>query len=228
MRRELSVPGPELSPPWQGLFQPDLDIFRFWPEESCLLVIDPLVDFFPGGAFPVWDAFKAARTWNELLRWNFKRRVVVRDRHPKAHISFRTLGVVHSVENTPGAQIHRAVRRGPWKEKVHGWFDMEIPKGSEPDVDAYSGFRDRRGYPVADDRLDKYLKEVGCEVVITGGLEASHGVLDTILHGVRLGHRMVGVREGIGGRCDRSGRYARAEMRRAGAYIVDRDALEVG
>lgn len=126
---------------------------RIRPERSALLVIDVQPDFLPGGALPVPDGDAILGPVAELLEADlFGLHVATQDWHPPGHVSFasrheghdpmdvielyghdQTLWPDHCVQGTEGAELHPDL---DWRRAA-----AIIRKGSDPESDSYSGFR---------------------------------------------------------------------------------------
>jgi nicotinamidase/pyrazinamidase len=168
--------------------QTDLDSLlaslRYDRQHSVLLVVDVQPDFLPGGALPVDHGDEVLKPIRGLLsRDLFPLYVATQDWHPRGHASFasshpgrqpfdtmtlhgheQTLWPDHCVQGTPGARLHDDL---PWER-----MSAIIRKGSEPDVDSYSGFRNN--WNAAGTRpptgLAGYLREREVRDVIICGL----------------------------------------------------------
>lgn len=123
---------------------------------KVLLIVDPQVDFCPGGALAVPDGDQIISVVNALMRSGAYDLVVVsRDWHPDGHVSFveshpgavlfqqietqgttQTLWPTHCRQNSPGASFHPRLEL----ERV----DLIISKGTDPAVDSYSAFFDNQ------------------------------------------------------------------------------------
>lgn len=153
-------------------------------EHAALLVVDVQPDFMPGGALPVSEGDRILAPLRRLLEsGRFRHRVATQDWHPPGHISFAsrhpgrapfdTLGLYghpqmlwpdHCIQGTAGAALHPAL---PWDR-----VDLILRKGTDPQVDSYSGFRnnwDSRGERPATG-LAGYLRECGVREVYLCGL----------------------------------------------------------
>jgi nicotinamidase/pyrazinamidase len=157
---------------------------RFDRQRSALLVVDVQPDFLPGGALPVDHGDEVLEPIRRLLSEDrFPLYVATQDWHPPGHASFasshpgrqpfdritlhdheQTLWPDHCVQGTPGARLHADL---PWDR-----VSAIIRKGTEPDVDSYSGFRNN--WNAAGARpptgLTGYLRERGVRDVIICGL----------------------------------------------------------
>jgi len=180
---------------------------------DALLIVDPQVDFCPGGtlAVPGGDAIFPA-----VNRASHQLPVVVasRDWHPAGHCSFQARGgpwPVHCQAGTPGAEFHRDLDRGP--------IQRVFSKGTDPDRDAYSAF-DGTG-------LAGWLRERGVGSLVVAGLATDYCVRASVLDALREGFRVAVLEDAIGA-VDVNpgdGKRALAEMRQAGAAVTRSDRL---
>ncbi|WP_447894408.1 nicotinamidase [Vreelandella sp. GE22] len=125
--------------------------------QSALIVVDVQPDFLPGGALacaegdailPGIEALLAKRAFGHV--------VATQDWHPPAHISFasqhpphqpfeaierfghqQTLWPDHCIQRSEGAALHPAIDWTP--------CDAIIRKGTDPQIDSYSAFRNNQG-----------------------------------------------------------------------------------
>jgi nicotinamidase/pyrazinamidase len=145
---------------------------------KALLVVDIQRDFCPGGALPVEEGDRVVGPVNALIRSFGARGLPVfftRDWHPEDHVSFRSRGgpwPPHCVKNTPGAEFHPALDVPKGAEIVS--------KGTEKDVEAYSGFQGTA--------LAERLKEVDVESLCVTGLATDYCVKNTVLDALALGY----------------------------------------
>ncbi len=153
------------------------------PPQDALLVVDIQPDFMPGGALAVGNAVEIVPPIRALMdSGRFPRVVATQDWHPAGHISFasshpgrapletitlygheQVLWPDHCVQGTSGAELYPDL---PWQR-----LSAIIRKGSDPDVDSYSGFRNN--WNQAGERpptgLAGYLRELGiCRVYVCG------------------------------------------------------------
>jgi nicotinamidase/pyrazinamidase len=175
-------------------------------ERTALLAVDVQADFLPGGSLGVPDGTAVVAP---LLDAAGRAGLVVatRDWHPAHHVSFVERGgpwPVHCVAGTPGAALHHDVDR---------IADVVVSKGSNVDVDAYSGFD---GTPLA-----ALLRAAGITRVLIGGLATDYCVRATALDALRQGFEVVVLREAIRAVEVQPGDGARAleEMEAAGAQV---------
>ncbi|CAN7394046.1 bifunctional nicotinamidase/pyrazinamidase [Phenylobacterium sp. LjRoot164] len=118
--------------------------------DDVLVVIDPQVDFCPGGALAVAGGDEIMPLINQIAA-RFEHVVITQDWHPRDQISFasnhpgaqpfsavevdygpQTLWPDHCVQGTPGAQLHPALH------VTHA--QLVLRKGYHREVDSYSAF----------------------------------------------------------------------------------------
>ncbi len=180
---------------------------------DALLIVDPQVDFCPGGtlAVPGGDAiFPAVNRASRILPLT----VASRDWHPADHCSFQARGgpwPVHCQAGTAGAEFHPALDRS---HVAH-----VFSKGTDPDREAYSAFD---GTGLAD-----WLRERRVGRLAVGGLATDYCVRASVLDALREGFRVVVLEDGIGAVDVQpgDGERALAEMRQAGADVRRSDEL---
>lgn len=174
----------------------------------ALLIVDPQVDFCPGGALAVPGGDTIFPTLNEVAA---KAPVVVasRDWHPPHHVSFVERGgewPPHCVQGTRGAEFHPALDR----TRITHVFS----KGQDPDRDAYSAFDGTD--------LAGWLRERGVDSLVVGGLATDYCVRASVLDAREAGFEVRVLEDGVGAVEVRPGDGQRAldEMRARGAEIV--------
>jgi nicotinamidase-related amidase len=176
--------------------------------DDALLIVDPQIDFCPGGtlAVPGGDAiFPAVNRAAERLP------VVVasRDWHPSDHVSYHAQGgpwPVHCQAGTPGADLHPALDSSRI-EKV-------FSKGTEPGLEAYSAFHGTG--------LAGWLRERGVRRLFVAGLATDYCVRASVLDALEEGFDVVVLEDAIGSVDVQpgDGERALAEMREAGARVA--------
>jgi nicotinamidase/pyrazinamidase len=144
---------------------------------DALLVVDPQIDFFPGGALPVagGDAIlpivnRAVRVFSEAGLPIF----VTRDWHPADHCSFTAQGgpwPEHCVKGTAGAELHPDLELPP--------IFSVVQKATTSDREAYSDFEGTG--------LDDVLRTQGVERVVVCGLALEYCVRAACLDAVKAG-----------------------------------------
>jgi nicotinamidase/pyrazinamidase len=175
---------------------------------SALLIVDPQVDFCPGGALPVpgGDAiFGAVNVVAEAAPLV----VASRDWHPAHHVSFTERGgqwPPHCVQGTRGAEFHPALDRKP--------IARVFSKGQDPDRDAYSAFDGTD--------LAEWLHDRGVESLVVGGLATDYCVRASVLDALAAGFSVRVLEDGVGAVDVEPGDGTRAleEMRERGAQVV--------
>ncbi len=175
----------------------------FVREHAALVVVDVQPDFLPGGALPVPEGDRVLAPIRALLaRDPAAVCVATQDWHPSGHVSFasrhagrapfdvvalhghpQTLWPDHCVQGTPGAELHREL---PWQR-----LDAVIRKGTDREVDSYSGFRNN--WDAAGQRpptgLAGYLRERAVRDVLVCGLARDFCVLWTAQDAAAAGFR---------------------------------------
>ena len=172
-------------------------------ERTALIVVDVQPDFMPGGALACHEGDAIVPGIARLLRARRCRHVVAtQDWHPAGHASFasthpgtrpfqqialhgqpQTLWPDHCVQGTPGAALHPGI---DWSAA-----DLVLRKGSDPQVDSYSAFRENHGphgtRPATG--LAGWLRERGVEEVLVCGLARDVCVLWTAQDALAAGFR---------------------------------------
>ena len=196
----------------------------------ALILVDLQNDFVPGGALPVPDGHAVIPLANRLAR-SLELVVATQDWHPLGHKSFaashpgrkpgevidlngleQVLWPVHCVAGTPGAELVAGLD----SRKI----DEVFRKGTDPEIDSYSGFFDN-GHRRATG-LHEYLRAKGVTDVYILGLATDYCVKFTALDARRLMPRLqvtvvLDATRPVG---PRTGREAEEEMRRAGIRLL--------
>lgn len=203
---------------------------------KALLLVDIQNDFTPGepgGALAVPEGNDVIAVANRLMP-NYDLVVATQDWHPAGHKSFasshtgRQVGEVitwggleqvlwpdHCVQGTAGAEFCAGLNTAGIHEVAR--------KGTDPDIDSYSGFFDN-GPPATRKAtgLSDLLRERGVDAVDVMGLATDYCVKFTALDAVGLGFKTRLIVEGCRGvdlaqgDCER----AIAAMREAGIEVV--------
>ena len=174
---------------------------------EVLLVIDVQLDFLPGGSLPV-PAGDAVLPIINRLGERFRDVVLTQDWHPAGHISFgsthrlqpftdtveasygtQTLWPDHTVQGTPGAELH------PGLSLPHA--NLIVRKGFRKDVDSYSAFleNDKK----TSTGLAGYLRDRGLTSVFLCGLAWDYCVGYSALDGVALGFDVTVIEDAVRG-----------------------------
>ena len=153
---------------------------------DALLIVDPQVDFLPGGSLgvPQGDAVLAPiNRLIDLYRAHGLPVYVSRDWHPALHCSFAGQGgpwPVHCVAGSDGARFAPGLQLDD---------AVVVSKATTVDVDAYSAFN---GTGLADT-----LRERGIRRLVVCGLATDYCVLNTVLDGLAAGFEVLLATEAI-------------------------------
>lgn len=196
----------------------------------ALILVDLQNDFCKNGALEIKSGDAAIPIAN-LLMPKFDIVVATQDWHPANHGSFaanhlwrkpgqvidlnglqQLLYPIHCVQNSFGAMF----KKGLNTEGVH----KIIQKGTDPEVDSYSGFFDngrRKQTELAD-----YLTSKNVDEVFVMGLATDYCVKFTALDAVSLGYKTYLIEDGLWGVSLTEGddNNAILEMKKAGVEIV--------
>lgn len=164
---------------------------------NVLIVVDMQNDFLPGGSLAVPGGDQAIPVINNLID-RFDRVIGTQDWHPADHGSFavnhpgkkegetvdlhglpQILWPVHCVQHSHGADFHKDLNTSR--------FEKIFVKGTDKDIDSYSGFYDnghRKSTGLAD-----YLRESDTEEVFITGLAADYCVKYTALDSIKEGFK---------------------------------------
>jgi nicotinamidase/pyrazinamidase len=159
-----------------------------------LLIIDPQVDFCPGGALAVPQGDQVIAPINALAE-RFSHCVISQDWHPHDHTSFASQHGVppfsliqapygdqvawpdHCVQGAPGAQFH------PDLHVAH--VDKVVRKGANREIDSYSAFLENDH--ITPTGLGPYLAAQGARRLFLAGLALDYCVRFTAEDAVHLG-----------------------------------------
>ncbi len=202
---------------------------------DVLILVDIQNDFLPGGALAVPEGDQIIPIVNKLQE-NFNLIVATQDFHPKNHKSFaashagkkpgdhvelkgmdQVLWPTHCVQGTQGAAFAETLNM----EKVEKIF----PKGTDPEIDSYSGFFDN-GHLKATG-LGNYLKEKDVDKVTIVGLATDYCVKFTALDAVQLGFETQVVKDATRAVNLQKGDFEQAleEMKQKGVKIIKSEEL---
>ncbi len=198
---------------------------------NALFLVDLQNDFLPGGPLAVPAADEVIPVANRLME-HFDLVIAAQDWHPPGHESFasshegrrpgdvielhglqQVLWPDHCVRETPGAEL----AGGLHVERI----DKIIRKGTDPQVDSYSGFFDnahRRATGLAD-----FLRERGAGELYIMGLATDYCVKFTALDARQLGLTTYVIEDGCRGVDLTPGDVAAAirAIRKAGAVVLN-------
>jgi nicotinamidase/pyrazinamidase len=153
---------------------------------DALLIVDPQVDFLPGGSLgvPQGDAVLAPiNRLIDLYRTHALPVYVSRDWHPALHCSFAGQGgpwPVHCVAGSDGARFAEALQLDD---------AVVVSKATTVEVDAYSAFN---GTGLADT-----LRERGIRRLVVCGLATDYCVLNTVVDALAAGFEVLLATEAI-------------------------------
>jgi len=197
---------------------------------KALILIDIQNDFCPGGALGVARGDEVVAVANRLAA-RFPLVVATQDWHPPEHGSFaanhpgrepfqmtelgglpQVLWPIHCVQGSPGAAFHVGLD--------HAHITRVFPKGTDPDIDSYSGFFDNAHRKSTG--LAEYLRAQGADELYVLGLATDHCVRATALDAIEQGFRVTLIEDGCRGVELAPGDSARAveEMRAKGVRIA--------
>jgi len=164
---------------------------------KALIIVDVQNDFMQGGALEVAYANEIIPEVNKLQN-DYELIVFTKDWHPLQHKSFvnqhvgknvydlidlnglqQVLWPVHCVENTFGSEIHSDI-----VVKEGAFF---FTKGTDPEIDSYSGFFDNGKKKSTG--LHDFLQEKGVKDVSVCGLAADFCVKYTAIDAAELGYK---------------------------------------
>jgi nicotinamidase-related amidase len=151
--------------------------------EEALLVVDPQVDFCPGGALAVPGGDRIFAAVNRAMR-EHPLVVASRDWHPADHVSFSARGgpwPPHCVSRSPGAAFHQALDQD--------LVQHVVDKGSDPDTEAYSAF--------SGTDLEGWLRSRGVKRLYVAGLATDYCVKQSVLDALRLGFEVTVLEDAV-------------------------------
>ncbi len=198
--------------------------------KKALILVDLQNDFMPTGALPVPRGDELIPLANALQNY-FGCIIATQDWHPKNHGSFatnhpglrpgdtielaglsQTLWPVHCVQGTHGAEFVKTLAT------TH--LSKVIQKGSDPQIDSYSGFFDNGRQKSTG--LAVYLKDQQISDVYIMGLALDYCVKYTALDACQLGFKTYLIEDacrGVNLNSEDNG-LAIAAMQAAGAHII--------
>ena len=177
---------------------------------KALLLIDLQNDFCKGGALEVKEGDSVISVANSLLK-KFKNEdaliVATKDWHPITHKSFASnssgkIGEVgtlndlpqvwwpnHCIQNTFGSEFH--------PELDSDLIDKTIFKGTDKEIDSYSGFFDNGKLKKTE--LDSILKANNIDTLYIMGLATDYCVKFSVLDALELGYKVYLIEDGCRG-----------------------------
>lgn len=177
---------------------------------EALLLIDLQNDFCKGGALEVKEGDAVISVANSLLK-KFKNDdtlvIATKDWHPITHKSFASnsngkigeIGILnglpqvwwpnHCVQNTFGSEFH--------PELNSNLIDKTIFKGTNEEIDSYSGFFDNGKLKKTE--LDTILKVNNVDTLYIMGLATDYCVKFSVLDALELGYKVYLIEDGCRG-----------------------------
>lgn len=168
-------------------------------------------DFVEGGALAVKGGNQIVDIINKLQE-SFELVIATQDWHPKNHISFSSWPS-HCIQGTYGAELVKALNKVKIKKIIQ--------KGTDPQIDSYSGFFDNERKNETE--LRSYLKENNVQELFIVGLATDYCVKYTALDAVNLGFKtnvIIDATRSIG-----NIEKAILEMKSAGINIINSKSL---
>lgn len=187
---------------------------------EALVIVDLQNDFCPGGALAVDQGDQVVpviQAWVDQFQRDGRCVVTTQDAHPPHHISFHERGgpwPPHCVVGTPGFELHPGLTLAP-----HPQFH----KGSDPDIDAYSGFEGTLANPGEEPQtLEQYLRAHAIDTLYVAGLATDYCVRATVLDAIEKGFHTTVLVDGVRGVDVNPGDSRRAldEMAQKGARLL--------
>jgi len=200
----------------------------------ALILVDIQKDFMKGGSLEVPNAEEILPVVNELLlekEWDLV--VATKDWHSEDHKSFASshdgknvFDVIklngeeqiiwpdHCVQGSIGAELH--------EDLDVGLIDEIIVKGTNLEVDSYSGFYNDNSR-VFDSGLSDILDDTGIEEVYIVGLATDYCVKFTALDSVDLGFETYVITDGVRGLGGTG--EALVEMQTSGINLTTSEAI---
>ncbi|BBK42087.1 nicotinamidase [Allostella vacuolata] len=173
---------------------------------DALIIVDPQVDFCPGGALAVAGGDEIMPGLNTVAE-HFPLVVLTQDWHPADHRSFASnhrdgvpfdtvempygpqiLWPDHCVQGTAGAQFHPAIADGALARAR-----LVLRKGCNRDIDSYSAFFENDRTTATG--LGGFLREMGVRRCVLAGLAYDFCIAYSAIDAVRQGFEVAVVPE---------------------------------
>lgn len=181
-------------------------------DTDAVIAVDVQNDFCFGGALPVPLAEHVASPLNRAMH-KVDTIVLTRDWHPSDHCSFEEQGgpwPMHCVQYSPGAEFQGS---------LHAPLDaILVSKGTDPDVEAYSGF--------CGTDLAERLHRRGVKRVFVGGLALDYCVKATALDAIAAGFEAWLLLDATRPVVESATNAVIAELRDAGVHMTSSGELE--
>lgn len=171
---------------------------------KTLIIVDVQNDFIPGGALAVPNGEEIVPLINELQS-KFDLVIATQDWHPAGHASFasshknaeqfevikwngldQVLWPDHCIQNSKGAEFHPELETSA--------IEAIFRKGTNPEIDSYSGFYDNAHLKATG--LSGYLKAKGAEELYFVGLAGEYCVYFSVIDSLEEGFKAVLIEDG--------------------------------
>ena len=195
---------------------------------KTLLIIDVQNDFLPGGSLAVPEGNLIIERINDIME-NYDLIVATKDWHPKDHISFasshqdKKVGDIikvnkntqilwpdHCIQNEIGSEFPKLLNSSKINKIIY--------KGSDRNIDSYSGFYDND--KKLSTELSDYLKSKKVEKVDCVGLATEYCVKFTAIDSIREGFYTRVISKCTKGLIDEDIKTSLDEMRSLGIIII--------
>ena len=195
---------------------------------KTLLIIDVQNDFLPGGSLAVPEGNLIIERINDIME-NYDLIVATKDQHPKDHISFasshqdKKVGDIikvnkntqilwpdHCIQNEIGSEFPKLLNSSKINKIIY--------KGSDRNIDSYSGFYDND--KKLSTELSDYLKSKKVEKVDCVGLATEYCVKFTAIDSIREGFYTRVISKCTKGLIDKDIKNSLDEMRSLGIIII--------
>lgn len=202
---------------------------------KTLVIIDMQNDFIPGGALAVPGGDEIISLINRLQE-KFDLVIATQDWHPEAHASFaeshpgkeefesidlngtdQILWPVHCVQNTEGAKFHRYLKTAR--------IETIFRKGTDPEIDSYSGFYDNAH--LKSTGLAGHLREKEVEELYFCGLAAEYCVYFSVKDALREGFKAVLIEDATRALDADEFKKAKEDILEKGGKIITSDEITV-
>ena len=206
--------------------------------KKALILVDIQNDFMEGGSLEVPNASEILPVVKKLLERDFDLIVATQYWHPEEHKSFasnhdgknvfdvidlngiqQVLWPDHCVAGTKGSALHSEL------QDSFGFINECVVKGTNPEVDSYSGFYDskRNDNESSKTHLDDILKEKDIDIVYIVGLATDYCVKATALDAHELGYWTFVITDGIKGL--NGAEWALKDMKNDGIELITSDKV---
>jgi nicotinamidase/pyrazinamidase len=200
--------------------------------KKALIIVDIQNDFCPGGSLAVTGGDEIINYINNKMKsGSYDLIVATLDFHPKNHKSFASVndkpvysigelgGQVqvmwpdHCIEGSFGSELHKNIEKG--------LIQSYVKKGTNPEIDSYSGFMDNDKKSKTE--LDTLLKENNITNIDVCGLALDYCVKATAIDGCNLGYNVSLLKNGTKAVNMNKGDDEKAinELKKSGVIIVE-------